>query len=392
MLQIDLAEAGVPYVDANGLFADFHALRHTYITNLARNGVPLVTAQKLARHSTPMLTAQRYTHIDLQDQKVAVDRLPSLQRPLQRAGDFSGREVATDGTSPPLCPQDLRPCVPRSPAPVSPRSPPLCPQDLRPCVPKISAPVSPRSPPLCPQDLRPCVPKISAPVSPRSPPLCPQDSRPPRSPPPKISPPPPRSPPHQDLRPPRSPPPKISAPQDLRPPRSPPPKISRPPRSPPLCPQDLRPLCPQDLRPAPRSPRSPCTWRGEYRDYSGILRTVKLRTVKLNANKQASLPLTGCTGNFRQPNGHAKEDLVALMVAGFSDNHSESVRTADDRPSSDALAQAQNTDSRNPCQRKTLDKDCGCLSALDKAERQGFEPWVPLRVLRFSRPEGRFRK
>jgi len=98
MLQIDLVEAGVPYVDANGLFADFHALRHTYITNLARNGVPLVTAQKLARHSTPMLTAQRYTHIDLQDQKVAVDRLPSLQRPLQRAGDFSGREVATDGT------------------------------------------------------------------------------------------------------------------------------------------------------------------------------------------------------------------------------------------------------------------------------------------------------
>ena len=46
----------------------------------------------------------------------------------------------------------------------------------------------------------------------------------------------------------------------------------------------------------------------------------------------------------------------------------------------------ENTDSRNPCQRKTLDKDCGCLSAIDKAERQGFEPWVPLRVLRFSRP------
>ena len=106
-----------------------------------------------------------------------------------------------------------------------------------------------------------------------------------------------------------------------------------------------------------------------------------------NAVQQMTpLPLAGCTGNFRQPNGHAKEDLVALMVAGFSDNHSESVRTADDRPSSDALAQAQNTDSRNPCQRKTLDKDCGCLSALDKAERQGFEPWVPLRVLRFSRP------
>ena len=98
MLQIDLKAAGVPYVDAKGLFADFHALRHTYITNLARSGVSLVTAQKLARHSTPMLTAQRYTHIDLQDQKVAVDRLPSLQRPLQRVNDFSGHEVSSNGT------------------------------------------------------------------------------------------------------------------------------------------------------------------------------------------------------------------------------------------------------------------------------------------------------
>ena len=112
MLQIDLADAGVPYVDANGLFADFHALRHTYITNLARNGVSLVTAQKLARHSTPMLTAQRYTHIDLQDQKVAVDRLPSLQRPLQRAGDFSGREVATDGTEACADPNEENPEIP----------------------------------------------------------------------------------------------------------------------------------------------------------------------------------------------------------------------------------------------------------------------------------------
>ena len=77
ILQVDLATAGIPYQDAQGLFADFHALRHTYITNLARSGVPLVTAQKLARHSTPVLTSLRYTHIDLHDQKQAVDRLPS---------------------------------------------------------------------------------------------------------------------------------------------------------------------------------------------------------------------------------------------------------------------------------------------------------------------------
>ena len=98
ILQVDLKVADIPYQDTKGLFADFHALRHTYITNLARNGVPLATAQKLARHSTPVLTAQRYTHIDLNDQKLAVDRLPLLQRLLQRADDFRCPNVAKDGT------------------------------------------------------------------------------------------------------------------------------------------------------------------------------------------------------------------------------------------------------------------------------------------------------
>lgn len=83
------------------------------------------------------------------------------------------------------------------------------------------------------------------------------------------------------------------------------------------------------------------------------------------------LPLTRSTGEMAQPNGSSGESLVALMVAGFSDNHCKSVRTADDRPTSEALVPAQNTDSRNLCPRKTLDKDCGCLSAIDNAERQG---------------------
>ena len=78
ILQCDLLVAKVDYVDANGLFADFHALRHTYITNLGRHGVPLVAAQKLARHSTPVLTAARYTHIDLADQSREVQKLPRL--------------------------------------------------------------------------------------------------------------------------------------------------------------------------------------------------------------------------------------------------------------------------------------------------------------------------
>jgi hypothetical protein len=75
MLQADLKAAGIPYCDDEGLFADFHSLRHTFISNLARSGVPLSTAQKLARHSTPVLTATRYTHLDLADQYREVEKL-----------------------------------------------------------------------------------------------------------------------------------------------------------------------------------------------------------------------------------------------------------------------------------------------------------------------------
>lgn len=39
------------YKDAQGRYADFHANRHTFITNLGRVGVHPKTAQTLARHS-----------------------------------------------------------------------------------------------------------------------------------------------------------------------------------------------------------------------------------------------------------------------------------------------------------------------------------------------------
>ncbi len=52
MLKGDLKAAGIPFKDSLGRQADFHALRHTFITNLARSGVHPRTAQTLARHST----------------------------------------------------------------------------------------------------------------------------------------------------------------------------------------------------------------------------------------------------------------------------------------------------------------------------------------------------
>ena len=40
----------------DGIFADFHALRHTFITNLCKADVSPKTAQMLARHSDISLT------------------------------------------------------------------------------------------------------------------------------------------------------------------------------------------------------------------------------------------------------------------------------------------------------------------------------------------------
>ena len=100
MLRADLEAAGIEYQDAEGLFADFHSLRHTYISNLARSGVPLATAQKLARHSTPVLTAARYTHLDLTHQSQEVDKLPRLGRNLGRIGGTICRGVASSGSEP----------------------------------------------------------------------------------------------------------------------------------------------------------------------------------------------------------------------------------------------------------------------------------------------------
>jgi integrase len=83
MIRADLDLAGIPYsVDGpdGPLFADFHALRHSYITALGRGGVDLRTAQELAGHSTPVLTA-RYSHRRLHDLAGAVEKLPDFLKP-----------------------------------------------------------------------------------------------------------------------------------------------------------------------------------------------------------------------------------------------------------------------------------------------------------------------
>jgi hypothetical protein len=67
VLRVDLAAAGVPYTvqgPDGPLYADFHSLRHTFITMLERSGASPKAAQALARHSDIRLTMNRYTHAD----------------------------------------------------------------------------------------------------------------------------------------------------------------------------------------------------------------------------------------------------------------------------------------------------------------------------------------
>lgn len=68
-----LHEAGIPEVTPEGRI-DFHALRVTFGTNLARAGVPLTLAQRLMRHSSPDLTSNIYTRLGVNDEMAAVDR------------------------------------------------------------------------------------------------------------------------------------------------------------------------------------------------------------------------------------------------------------------------------------------------------------------------------
>lgn len=83
MLRIDLKAAGVPYCveGPDGKeFADFHALRHTFLSALSAAGVGAKDMQTLARHSDPRLTLGTYTHTRNADLVKAIGllRIPGM--------------------------------------------------------------------------------------------------------------------------------------------------------------------------------------------------------------------------------------------------------------------------------------------------------------------------
>ncbi len=65
------------YRDRDDQQADFHALRHTFLSRLGRSGASAKVMQRLARHSTVELTIGRYTHAGLFDLSAAVNKLPA---------------------------------------------------------------------------------------------------------------------------------------------------------------------------------------------------------------------------------------------------------------------------------------------------------------------------
>lgn len=78
MMRSDLKRSNIDYVDASGRYADFHSLRHTFISSLARSGVHPSKAKELARHSTITLTMDVYSHVEADELRKALDMLPAI--------------------------------------------------------------------------------------------------------------------------------------------------------------------------------------------------------------------------------------------------------------------------------------------------------------------------
>lgn len=104
MVSRDLAAAGVPYVvdgPDGPLYADFHALRHTYIALLDKPGVSLKQAMQLARHTDPRLTMRIYGKAALADLAKAVNgAVPNLVLNLVHAtGEVRANAAASERLS-----------------------------------------------------------------------------------------------------------------------------------------------------------------------------------------------------------------------------------------------------------------------------------------------------
>ena len=79
MIRADLEAAGIPYriEGINGpLFADFHSLRHTFVTMVSRMPIPVRDQMSLSRHTTAALFLQRYAKPSVSKIRECMSQLP----------------------------------------------------------------------------------------------------------------------------------------------------------------------------------------------------------------------------------------------------------------------------------------------------------------------------
>ena len=93
------------YTDHTGNVADFHSLRHTFVSRLVNSGASVKVCQDLARHSTPNLTIGRYAHALLNDLTEALDNLPGIDDDSEKD---SARLRKTGTSDPAWHPQQIR--------------------------------------------------------------------------------------------------------------------------------------------------------------------------------------------------------------------------------------------------------------------------------------------
>ena len=87
MFRTDLKTARIDYSDdpKSEDYINFHSLRHTTGTLLAASGAHPKVAQSIMRHSDINLTMSRYTHVLSGQENKAIEALPDLLAPSQKA-------------------------------------------------------------------------------------------------------------------------------------------------------------------------------------------------------------------------------------------------------------------------------------------------------------------
>ncbi len=115
-----LKRAGIASPDADGRTVDFHSLRTTFGTLLARSGVMPQEAMRAMRHSDVKITMKHYTDLRTHDISRAVGKLPSLpkgepEKVAARATGTEGRPAETPEAGPLPGPFVVAPLVAQPP-------------------------------------------------------------------------------------------------------------------------------------------------------------------------------------------------------------------------------------------------------------------------------------